>query len=70
MLEAALDAGAEDFRREDDVYVVTTDPASLPRREGGARGEGHRADRGRARDGAEEHRAGDGQGRRRARCSS
>ncbi len=29
MLEAALDAGAEDFRREDDVYVVTTDPASF-----------------------------------------
>jgi YebC/PmpR family DNA-binding regulatory protein len=30
MLEAALDAGAEDFRREDeDTYVVTTDPASF-----------------------------------------
>jgi YebC/PmpR family DNA-binding regulatory protein len=29
MLELALDAGAEDFRREDDVYVVTTDPASF-----------------------------------------
>ena len=29
VLEAALEAGAEDFRREDDVYVVTTDPASL-----------------------------------------
>jgi YebC/PmpR family DNA-binding regulatory protein len=28
-LEAALDAGAEDFQREDDVYVVTTDPASF-----------------------------------------
>jgi YebC/PmpR family DNA-binding regulatory protein len=28
-LELALDAGAEDFRREDDVYVVTTDPASF-----------------------------------------
>jgi YebC/PmpR family DNA-binding regulatory protein len=28
-LEAALEAGAEDFRREDDVYVVTTDPASF-----------------------------------------
>ena len=28
-LEAALDAGAEDFRREDDVYIVTTDPASF-----------------------------------------
>ena len=28
-LEAALDAGAEDFRREDDVYVVTTDPATF-----------------------------------------
>ena len=28
-LEAALDAGAEDFRRDDDVYVVTTDPTSL-----------------------------------------
>jgi transcriptional/translational regulatory protein YebC/TACO1 len=29
MLELALDAGAEDFRREDEVYVVTTDPASF-----------------------------------------
>jgi len=30
MLEAALEAGAEDFRREDeDTYVVTTDPASF-----------------------------------------
>jgi YebC/PmpR family DNA-binding regulatory protein len=30
MLEAALDAGAEDFRREDEeTYVVTTDPASF-----------------------------------------
>ena len=29
MLELALDAGAEDFRREDDLYVVTTDPASF-----------------------------------------
>jgi YebC/PmpR family DNA-binding regulatory protein len=29
MLELALDVGAEDFRREDDVYVVTTDPASF-----------------------------------------
>ena len=29
LLEAALDAGAEDFRGEDDQYVVTTDPASL-----------------------------------------
>ncbi|GAC1652499.1 MAG: YebC/PmpR family DNA-binding transcriptional regulator [Gemmatimonadaceae bacterium] len=28
-LEAALDAGAEDFRREDDQFVVTTDPASF-----------------------------------------
>ncbi len=28
-LEAALDAGAEDFRREDDLYVVTTDPGSF-----------------------------------------
>ncbi len=28
-LEAALDAGAEDFRREDDVYIVTTDPTAL-----------------------------------------
>ena len=28
-LEAALEAGAEDFRREGDVYVVTTDPVSL-----------------------------------------
>jgi len=29
MLELALEAGAEDFRREDDFYVVTTDPASF-----------------------------------------
>ena len=28
-LEAALDAGAEDFRRDGDVYVVTTDPNSF-----------------------------------------
>jgi YebC/PmpR family DNA-binding regulatory protein len=28
-LEAALEAGAEDFRREDDVYVVTTSPADF-----------------------------------------
>jgi transcriptional/translational regulatory protein YebC/TACO1 len=28
-LEAALDAGAEDFRRDDDVYVVTTEPNAL-----------------------------------------
>ncbi len=29
MLELALEAGAEDFRREDDLYLVTTDPASF-----------------------------------------
>ncbi len=28
-MEAALEAGAEDFRREDDQYVVTTEPADL-----------------------------------------
>lgn len=28
-LEAALDAGADDLRREDDQYVITTDPAAL-----------------------------------------
>ncbi|GAC1684986.1 MAG: YebC/PmpR family DNA-binding transcriptional regulator [Gemmatimonadaceae bacterium] len=28
-LEAALNAGAEDFRRDDDRYVVTTDPAAF-----------------------------------------
>ena len=28
-MEAALDAGAEDLRREDDVYVVTTVPNDL-----------------------------------------
>jgi YebC/PmpR family DNA-binding regulatory protein len=28
-LEAVLDAGAEDFRREDDIYVVTTSPADF-----------------------------------------
>jgi transcriptional/translational regulatory protein YebC/TACO1 len=26
MMEAALEAGAEDFRREDEVFVVTTTP--------------------------------------------
>ena len=29
VMEAALEAGAEDFRREDDQYVVTTDPTTL-----------------------------------------
>ena len=28
-LEAALDAGAEDFKREDDQYLVTTSPADF-----------------------------------------
>lgn len=28
-LEAALDAGADDFRREDDQYIVTTSPADF-----------------------------------------
>lgn len=28
-LEAALEAGAEDFAREDDRYIVTTDPIAL-----------------------------------------
>lgn len=28
-LEAALDAGAEDFRRDDDVFVVTTSPGDF-----------------------------------------
>jgi YebC/PmpR family DNA-binding regulatory protein len=28
-LEAALEAGAEDFRREDDLYIVSTEPAAL-----------------------------------------
>jgi YebC/PmpR family DNA-binding regulatory protein len=28
-LEAALEAGAEDFRREGDVYLVTTEPNAL-----------------------------------------
>ena len=28
-LEAALECGAEDFRREDEVYIVTTEPNSL-----------------------------------------
>jgi YebC/PmpR family DNA-binding regulatory protein len=28
-LELALESGAEDFRREDDTYIVATDPASL-----------------------------------------
>ena len=29
MMELALEAGAEDFRREDDVYVVTTTPSDF-----------------------------------------
>jgi YebC/PmpR family DNA-binding regulatory protein len=29
VMEAALEAGAEDFRREDDQYVVTTEPTAL-----------------------------------------
>ena len=29
VMEAALEAGAEDFRREDDQYVVTTEPTTL-----------------------------------------
>jgi YebC/PmpR family DNA-binding regulatory protein len=29
LLEAALEAGAEDMRREDDQYVITTEPAAL-----------------------------------------
>ena len=28
-MEAALECGAEDFSREDDIYTVTTDPTSL-----------------------------------------
>ena len=28
-LEVALEAGADDFRREDDVFVITTDPTQL-----------------------------------------
>ena len=28
-MEAALDAGAEDFRREDEFYIVTTEPTAL-----------------------------------------
>ena len=28
-MEAALEAGAEDFQRDEDQFVVTTDPASL-----------------------------------------
>ena len=29
LIEAALDAGADDVTREDDVFVVTTDPGAL-----------------------------------------
>jgi YebC/PmpR family DNA-binding regulatory protein len=28
-IEAALDAGAEDVKRDDDIYIVTTEPTSL-----------------------------------------
>lgn len=29
LMEAALDAGADDVQRDDDVYVITTEPAAL-----------------------------------------
>ena len=38
-LEAALEAGAEDFAREGDQYIVSTDAERLPRRAGRAQGQ-------------------------------
>ena len=63
-LEAALDAGAEDFAREGDQYIVTTAPGHLPRGAGRARGPEARDRLGRAHDGAQEHRQGRGRRRR------
>lgn len=40
VMEAALDAGAEDVAREEDLYVVTTDPASLHAVREGLEGKG------------------------------
>ena len=37
LMESALDAGAEDVQREDERFVVSTQPSRLPRRAGGAR---------------------------------
>ena len=62
-LEAALEAGAEDFVREGDQYVVTTVPARVPRGAGRAARPRARGRVGRAGHGAEEH--GEGRGRRR-----
>ena len=68
-LEAALEAGAEDFAREGDQYVVIAPrrPRSTPcRTRSRPAGFAHRV--GRARHGAQEHRQGRGD-RRRRRCS-
>ena len=34
LMEAALDAGAEDVQREDERFLVSTNPTRLPRRAG------------------------------------
>ena len=62
-LEAALDAGAEDFAREGDQYIVTTAARGVSCRAGRARRPEVRHRFGRARHGAQEH--GQGRGRRR-----
>ena len=56
-LEAALEAGAEDFRRDDDVYVVTTDPASFHTVKSALEARGIVPTEVRAGDGAAKHRA-------------
>ena len=43
-LEAALEAGATDFVREDDQYIVSTDVPSFHAVKAGTRAEGHRRD--------------------------
>ena len=40
VMEAALDAGAEDFRREDESFVVTTEPTELHAVKGGLEAKG------------------------------
>ena len=66
MLDAAIEAGAEDVASSDDGHEIYTALDSLARRRQGAGGQVRRAAQGRAGLEAEEHR----RGRRRARASS
>ena len=63
-MEAALEAGAEDFQRQEDQYVVTTDPGSLHAVREELEAKGYRDERGAADLGPQEH--GQGRARRRA----